>query len=358
MVWPAGWYPDPNVPAHQRWWDGKEWTPHVRPVEASADDPSSRSRDQSSSATKPAVHGFLGRLGASTYVALGLLALLLVPFAATGGFFVWLALAMFLLLLTGLYTLLTGRRSWAHIRGRRAGAVVIGASVVCLLASVLLVGETAPVANKEPVVPTSAVAASPTISAPGTPTPTAPSILVTPTPTPSALATPTAQSEPTSAAPDTTATAIASPPPEAPTTSPSVEAPTTSSQPTTASPPAEATNDASTYAAKYTQALLARIHASTFAETCGRSVSLGGNAWACVIDHLASPDDQTIEIYLTSSADFALETRVVPTIFDKVTVTQVPNLNTCVYHFAAIAPDAQRVDWYTPRCRTKHDSLL
>lgn len=29
---PAGWYPDPQTPNTQRWWDGSSWTPHARPA--------------------------------------------------------------------------------------------------------------------------------------------------------------------------------------------------------------------------------------------------------------------------------------------------------------------------------------
>ena len=30
---PSGWYPDPSGAEQLRWWDGKGWTDHVKPVE-------------------------------------------------------------------------------------------------------------------------------------------------------------------------------------------------------------------------------------------------------------------------------------------------------------------------------------
>ncbi|TQK43441.1 uncharacterized protein DUF2510 [Streptomyces sp. SLBN-118] len=34
MTTPAGWFPDPNTPGTERWWDGTAWTAHTRPVQA------------------------------------------------------------------------------------------------------------------------------------------------------------------------------------------------------------------------------------------------------------------------------------------------------------------------------------
>ncbi|WP_406306003.1 DUF2510 domain-containing protein [Streptomyces sp. NBC_00885] len=34
MTSPAGWFPDPNTPGTERWWDGTAWTAHTRPVQA------------------------------------------------------------------------------------------------------------------------------------------------------------------------------------------------------------------------------------------------------------------------------------------------------------------------------------
>ena len=29
---PPGWYPDPQAPGYQRYWDGAQWTEHVAPL--------------------------------------------------------------------------------------------------------------------------------------------------------------------------------------------------------------------------------------------------------------------------------------------------------------------------------------
>ena len=30
---PPGWYPDPQAPGYQRYWDGAQWTQHVAPLQ-------------------------------------------------------------------------------------------------------------------------------------------------------------------------------------------------------------------------------------------------------------------------------------------------------------------------------------
>ncbi|WP_306840819.1 DUF2510 domain-containing protein [Paenarthrobacter nicotinovorans] len=341
---PAGWYPDPNVPDQQRWWDGREWTPHVRYLPTPSTHHDIPGPRPSATTTRP---GFFGRLGPSTYIATGLLGLLMIPFAAVGGLLVWLALAIIVVFLTGLYTLLTGRRSWANIASRGMGALVAGVSAVGFFASLVAVAATVPPGVKDAATTEPPSAAAPAIAEPTQPSPASPTHS---SPAPA----PTSQSPSPSPSPQTT-TAI---PTLSPTASPVATSP--QAQPTANTPSAQPTRDPAVYAAKYTRAVLAGIKANSFAETCGRSRAAGGHAWACVIDHLESPDDQTIEIHLRSDDDFMRESRG-DSIYDSLAtvVVKSPNLNTCVYHVAVVAPDGRRVDWYyTYICSKKHDSLV
>jgi hypothetical protein len=348
---PPGWYPDPNFPDQQRWWDGSGWTSYVRPFQIPSTNPEPSGQGLS---TEPTRHGFLQRVGPSTYTVIGLMGLLSIPFAAVGGLLVWLVLAIIVVLLTGLYTLITGRRSWAHLAGRSMAAIVVGASVVGFFASLVAVAATVPrdVTDAATTAPPSA--AGPAIADLTTTAPAPSPDPVTATATHSAPGPALATESPTPSTQPTTAIPTLSP-----TASPVATSP--QAQPTAITPSAQPTRDPAVYAAKYTRAVLAGIKANSFAETCGRSRAAGGHAWACVIDHLESPDDQTIEIHLRSNNDFKQETGPHPTIHDKVSIVVVrsPNLNTCVFRRAVVAPDGQRLDWYHYyMCQKQRDSLL
>ncbi|MBO0895726.1 DUF1524 domain-containing protein [Arthrobacter sp. zg-ZUI10] len=99
-------------------------------------------------------------------------------FSVTAG----LVLLAFCGLLTGLYVLITGRRSWARIpAGRRGGAIAVAASVVTLIVA----GTLAPAAELEETSP---------ISEPGPVS--SPSASATPTPVQTSEPTPTPETEP------------------------------------------------------------------------------------------------------------------------------------------------------------------
>lgn len=65
-----------------------------------------------------------------------------------------------------------------------------------------------------------------------------------------------------------------------------------------------------------------------------------------------------MEIYLTPAADFTTATRGSLAIYEEASLSSVPGLNACVYHWTDIAADGQRGDWYFQFCAKYHDSLL
>ncbi|MHA7190539.1 GmrSD restriction endonuclease domain-containing protein [Arthrobacter sp. MDT2-16] len=86
-------------------------------------------------------------------------------------------------LLTGLYTVLTNRPSWARFGGRRAGAITVGAAVVAMLAGCAI----APASDTVPTAVAEQTTEQTTESAKPTPIPT-PTLTPTPSPTPSDVA--------------------------------------------------------------------------------------------------------------------------------------------------------------------------
>ncbi|WP_442542717.1 DUF3761 domain-containing protein [Arthrobacter sp. KN11-1C] len=133
MAVPAGWYVDAIDPGQQRWWDGNQWTQHVRPQQTEVPIPEIPKHTPALANEKLTHRNLLRRLGPSTYVAAGLFVIALIALAATGYFSTWLVLADIVLLLTGLYTLISGRGSWARFTGRQAGAVAFGGGIVGLV---------------------------------------------------------------------------------------------------------------------------------------------------------------------------------------------------------------------------------
>jgi len=109
---------------------------------------------------------------ASTWVVGAAVVLILLVTAATAGLGGFLTLAATAALFTGLYVVVTGRRSWALIPGRRAGAIVLVASLVAF-------GGGAALADSPEIDSTVAESPAPT---PRSPAPTVPA------PTPEATA--------------------------------------------------------------------------------------------------------------------------------------------------------------------------
>jgi outer membrane biosynthesis protein TonB len=85
--------------------------------------------------------------------------------AAAAGLGAFLALAALVALFTGLYVVVTGRRSWALIPGRRAGAIVLAASLVAFGGGIAL-------ADSPEIDSTVAESPAPTPSTSTVPTPT------------------------------------------------------------------------------------------------------------------------------------------------------------------------------------------
>ena len=50
---PSGWYPSPDDPSAERWWDGESWTDHTRPRTSTTPAPPSPYSFDASLATKP-----------------------------------------------------------------------------------------------------------------------------------------------------------------------------------------------------------------------------------------------------------------------------------------------------------------
>lgn len=109
---PAGWYDDGS--GKNRWWDGVQWSDKFAPKNA----PIVRRAPEW---FKPTI---------STWIVGGFLALFAFVALITGGIGSVLVLTASFGLFTGLYVLISGRRSWASVPSRKVGGIVIAASLL------------------------------------------------------------------------------------------------------------------------------------------------------------------------------------------------------------------------------------
>lgn len=129
------------------------------------------------------------RPGVSFWVTTALWLLFLIIAIPTGGFGVWLVLFALFLILTALYSLIFGRKSWLGLPSRKGAGGAVGSGVAVLIVGVMIAGSTAPAPGTSATVAdvrtTTAASATPSATSKATPT-TRP----TPKPTPSATPTP------------------------------------------------------------------------------------------------------------------------------------------------------------------------
>ncbi|GLK18980.1 G5 domain-containing protein [Herbiconiux flava] len=185
---PAGWYPDPQNPAAQRWWDGARWTQFTSAWAQAPGAPTASTPPLQPVAPQPAGARRSWRPTLSTYVVGALAVLVSIIGAGTngvGGFLVGLALFG---IGAGVYTLVKRRPSFLNLAPtKQAGGAALGISAALLLVGSLLAPHSAPApqadADSAPSAISSPAATAPTARPSTTATP-APKKSPTPSPTP------------------------------------------------------------------------------------------------------------------------------------------------------------------------------
>ncbi|MFF2773071.1 DUF2510 domain-containing protein, partial [Streptomyces bacillaris] len=119
---PAGWYPNPENPSELRWWDGAAWS--ARTAEPGTVVAAPATTDSVRSRTIPV----------STWIG-GSVAVFFSLFTFGGGFGSFLVYVAMVAGVTALYSVITGRRSWASLPKSRpiAGAIAAGSLVLLLV---------------------------------------------------------------------------------------------------------------------------------------------------------------------------------------------------------------------------------
>ncbi|WP_230085426.1 excalibur calcium-binding domain-containing protein [Arthrobacter sp. AQ5-05] len=114
----------------------------------------------------------------SFWITAAIWLLILIICIATGGLGVWIVLFALFAILTALYTLVSGRRSWLGLPNRKAGGTAVGAGVAALVLGSVVMSATMPAT--EPVAEVAATTtATTTATATKTPSPSAKSALYT-----------------------------------------------------------------------------------------------------------------------------------------------------------------------------------
>jgi len=153
-LWNPGWYEDGN--GQLRYWDGSQWTERTTPLP-----PMPSARESSVPVDRrDEKNGVLRRVPVTTWMGIAATALLAIICLASGG--VWSALASvaFVVLITGVCSVVLRRPTWLRLPAKRKTGV-IGVAV----ALVVLIGATSAYGASHPVAPSpSAQAAAPVTS--------------------------------------------------------------------------------------------------------------------------------------------------------------------------------------------------
>ena len=174
----AGWYPDPNVPGLQRWWDGRAWTSQIR---SASDAPQLMPPPDASAAGAPkaARRVPLWVWGIAVAVLIGVT--LAVPKVA-------MVLAL-VVLVTAIVALVKKRRTWLRFRSATGASVATGIATVVLVVAASMPGvgsdrTSPPDAAVAPLAAMPSTSVSPASTPRSTPRPTP-----TPSPTPKTVVT-------------------------------------------------------------------------------------------------------------------------------------------------------------------------
>jgi hypothetical protein len=140
---PAGWYPDPDEPSQHRFWNGARWTDDRRPATLASRLGGTDAAGHNPRPQSP-VRRWLAGLSLASWIAVILLGGLVLIGVSAGGIGGMLMNAGLIALVTGAYSLVTGRRSWAHVGGRKVAAIVVAGGLVATMLGANAYGATRP----------------------------------------------------------------------------------------------------------------------------------------------------------------------------------------------------------------------